>query len=200
MPLPAPFPDREPVHTRTITFKGYRRTDGLWDVEGHLLDVRPNDAIWPGGGRPANEPIHSMFLRLTVDNTALIVDAIASTAASPFEELCGQITTRYASLAGTRVGPGFRRNVQQLVGGLNGCTHMTELLVGMGTAVLQTLAGELPVPTDKKPFSLDGCHALDTYGGIVAKYYPKWFQHRAVPDPEKKEAMVVAKGLGQDLP
>ena len=176
MPLPDATPDRELVHSRTITFNGYRRRDGLWDVEGHLLDIRSHDAVWPGGGRAANEPIHSMRLRLTVDATGLIREAVASTNASPFEGVCGTIAPSYAALAGTRVGPGFRKRVLQLVGGVHGCTHMTELLVGMGTAVLQTLAGQVTIPEDQKPFSLDGCHALDTSGAIVARVYPRWYR------------------------
>jgi hypothetical protein len=170
-----------PIHSRVISFKGYRRRDGLWDIEGHLVDVRSHDAEWPGGRRAANEPIHSMLLRLTVDDTGLIKEAVASTDASPFEGVCGSITQRYGSLAGTRVGSGFRRRVLQLVGGQNGCTHMTELLIGMGTAVMQTLAGEIPVPEDQKPFGLDGCHALDTAGDIVKKYHPLWYRPRSDP-------------------
>jgi hypothetical protein len=37
MPLSSPQP-REHFHTRTIDCKGYRRDDGLWDIEGHLED------------------------------------------------------------------------------------------------------------------------------------------------------------------
>lgn len=181
LPLPASVPDRVPVHSRVISFQGYRRKDGLWDIEGHLVDVRSHDAEWPGGRRAANEPIHSMLLRITVDDTGLIKEAVASTEASPFEGVCGSITQRYATLAGIRVGPGFRLRVQQIVGGLNGCAHMTELLIGMGTAVIQTLAGAIPVPEDQKPFNLDGCHALDTSGDIVKKYQPLWYRPRSDP-------------------
>lgn len=31
---------RSHLHTRAITFKGYARTDGLWDIEGHLRDSK----------------------------------------------------------------------------------------------------------------------------------------------------------------
>ena len=32
--------DRELVHGRTIICQGYRRADGLWDIEGHLVDTK----------------------------------------------------------------------------------------------------------------------------------------------------------------
>ncbi|RJG04323.1 DUF2889 domain-containing protein [Noviherbaspirillum sedimenti] len=63
MPLPAPTPERELLHTRTVTFKGYRRNDNLWDIEGHLTDVRSHDIAFPGVSRAAGDPIHGMWLR-----------------------------------------------------------------------------------------------------------------------------------------
>lgn len=183
MSLSAAISDRVPVHARAISFKGYRRGDGLWDVEGHLVDTCQHEAAWPGGGRAAHEPIHSMRLRVTVDHTGLIKQAEAVTEASPYAGVCGGVARRYAELAGIQVGPGFRRRVLQIVGSLNGCTHMIELLLGIGTAVLQTLAGEVPVPQGQKPFSLDGCHALDTSGQVVKAHYPLWYRPRSDGGP-----------------
>ena len=37
--LPDPKP-RTPLHTREVTFNGYAREDGLWDIEGHLKDTK----------------------------------------------------------------------------------------------------------------------------------------------------------------
>ncbi len=53
MPLPPPV-DREPIHTRRIECTGYRRTDGLWDVEGHLVDTKSYEFVTEltGQGRP----------------------------------------------------------------------------------------------------------------------------------------------------
>lgn len=59
---------------------------------------------------------------------------------------------------------------------------MTELLLSMGTAVIQTLIGEIPLLEDQRPFGLDGCHALDTSGPIVAEYHPRWYRPRAGTD------------------
>ncbi|MEJ8809659.1 DUF2889 domain-containing protein [Variovorax ureilyticus] len=183
MPLPPPTAERDPVHGRTITLRGYRRSDGLWDVEGHLCDVRDQHFVFPGGERPGGEAIHSMRLRLTVDSTALIVDAVASTDAAPFPNACGDIAPDYARLIGLRVGPGFSRQTARLFGGVRGCTHMSELLRTMGTGVLQTLAGtRLGVSETEKPLQLDGCHALATDGPRVAAFYPRWYR------PKREEA------------
>lgn len=183
--LPDPFPARELTHSRSISFKGYRRNDRLWDVEGHLTDQRVHDVNFPGGHRHAGEAIHSMWLRLTVDVTGLIKEVRASTDASPFEGVCGNIVSRYGCMVGVRVGSGYGGHVRRLLGGINGCTHMTELLLSMGTAVMQTLVGEMPMPENIKPFSLDGCHALDTSGPVVEEFYPRWYRTTSGGNLEK---------------
>ena len=77
MPLSQPS-DREPIQTREIKVTSYRRTDGQWDVEGHLTDTSAyafeNDfrgTIEPG------VPIHNMWLRLTLDKNIIITSIIS---------------------------------------------------------------------------------------------------------------------------
>lgn len=176
MPLPHPQEDRQPIHTRTIAIQAYRRADGLYDVEGRLQDVRADDITLPRGPLPAGEPIHDMRLRLTVDAGATIVAVVASTDAAPYGRSCATITPKYEELVGLRVGPGFRSAVRRLLAGVNGCTHLTELLFTMGTGVIQALVGQAPPQEDVKPFSLDGCHALDTSGPVVAQFHPRWYR------------------------
>ena len=60
MPLSPPV-EREPIHTRKVTCRGYLRQDGLWDVEGHMTDQKsyayPNDYR---GQIEAGEPVHAV--------------------------------------------------------------------------------------------------------------------------------------------
>ena len=39
MPLSAPVP-RQLLHRRIVQCTGYRREDGLWDIEGQLVDTK----------------------------------------------------------------------------------------------------------------------------------------------------------------
>ena len=181
MPLSAPIIDRKLAHTRTITISGHERGDGLFDIEGHLVDVRPEAVTFAGGGRRAGEPIHVMWLRLTVDADALIVDVEAVTDAGPFGDACGAISPVYKGLVGLRVGAGFRGQVRRLLAGVRGCTHMTEMLLAMATVVIQTLAGSRPQPADERPFQLDGCHALAVDSPMVATFHPRWYRKRDTP-------------------
>ncbi len=60
MPL-TPTVERELIHERTIECKGYKRNDDLWDIEGHLIDIKSYE--FPNHDRSdiaAGEPIHDM--------------------------------------------------------------------------------------------------------------------------------------------
>ena len=184
MALPAAAP-RAPSHHRRIDIRGYRREDGLWDIEGHLTDTRSQALEFPDGVRAPGVPVHSMWVRLTVDKTALIVAACADTEASPYVGTCGNITPVYEQLVGLRVGPGFGANLRRLFAGTRGCTHMSELVGTMASGVIQTLAGEFLGVREQKPFQLDRCHALHSSGPVVALHYPTWYRPaEAVADPE----------------
>ncbi|WPG36321.1 DUF2889 domain-containing protein [Variovorax sp. EBFNA2] len=100
MPLSPPRVERKLAHTRTITIRGHERREGLFDIEGQLVDVRPEAVQFAGGGRRAGEPIRVMWLRLTVDAGALIVDVEAVTDAGPFDAVCGTIAPAYRGLIG----------------------------------------------------------------------------------------------------
>lgn len=171
-----------------MAFGGYRRDDGLWEVEGSVKDVRSHDVAFSGGGsRAAGRPIHDMRIRLTVDRAAVIREIYASTEASPFSGVCDSITSRYQGLVGMRIGPGFRRQVREMLGGTKGCTHLTDLLLATGTVVMQTLADVTPNSDSEPHFSLGGCHALDTSGEIVAKFHPRWYR-KPVPVSDQDQA------------
>ena len=79
MPLSEPAA-REKLHTRTVTCEGFRRADGLWDIEGHMTDVKTYgfDNSWRGRVEPG-EPLHGMWLRLTIDEDFTIRAAEAFT-------------------------------------------------------------------------------------------------------------------------
>ena len=117
-----------------------------------------------------------MWLRITVDRELRIVDAEASTEAMPYDGYCDGITPDYARLIGLSIGPGYLRHVKERLGGVLGCTHHTELAGALATAAYQTFAGQGLMSPDRKPPQLDRCHALDSHGPVVARFYPKWYK------------------------
>jgi DUF2889 family protein len=176
MPALDPPAAREPLHHRAIDIRGYKRDDGLYDIEGHLVDTKPYDFKLAAGVRPAGEPVHGMWLRITVDRTLSIVDAQAAMDAMPYAGDCDRIVGDYRKLVGLAIRPGYQQRLKELFGGVRGCTHITELAGALATAAFQTMAGQRLQDPSQKPFQLDRCHALDVHGPAVGRYYPKWYK------------------------
>lgn len=174
MPLPDSGGSREYVHHRSIDIRGYRRNDGLWDIEGHLTDAKQYELMMLRGSLPAGEPLHEMWLRITVDDALLIVRVVAVMDATPHPGTCDSISGYYQELEGMRIAPGFRRDVLSRFGQLKGCTHLTDLILAVATGAYQTVSGFVSGSPDVAPLFLDGCHALDRGGPIVTRLYPEW--------------------------
>jgi hypothetical protein len=82
----------------------------------------------------------------------------------------------YRKLIGLAIRPGYLQRIKELFGGVRGCTHVTELAASLATAAFQTMAGQRLQDPERKPFQLDRCHALDSTGTVVGRYYPKWYK------------------------
>jgi len=177
-PLTLPKVPRERLHCRTVTFDGFRREDGLFDIEAHLVDTKDHDFPLLTGIRPAGIPVHDMWVRVTIDPEFNIVDIEAATESMPYPGFCDRIGPDYKKLIGANLVEGFRKRLHDVMGHTKGCTHITEMLVNVPTAAIQTFAG-LRKREDEgadKPFQLDKCHALETTGEAVQRYYPRWYR------------------------
>jgi Protein of unknown function (DUF2889) len=179
MPLPVSEVERELTHTRRVRYEGYKRADGLWDIEAHLTDVKNHDFQLKTGVRRAGLAVHDMWLRVTIDRAFTIQDATACSDAVPYPGACETIGPAYRALVGLSLIKDFRRKTRELLGGVRGCTHLTEMLGGLPTAAIQTFAGEQREEREdgRQPFQLDQCHALETSTETVKTLYPKW--HKA---------------------
>lgn len=203
--LPEPAA-REALHTRRYDFRGYRRADGLFDIEGRMVDTKdyafPND--WRGMVE-VGDPVHDMRIRLTLDDRFVVQDIAVVTAASPFA-ICGDITPAFDALKGTTVAKGWSRALRDNFTGTHGCTHHVEMLRAMGTVAFQTIfgyrekakrdagreaghprsedppAGSMPA---KRPAFLDTCHALASDGEVVKAHWPQFYQ--PVADSKKPD-------------
>jgi hypothetical protein len=191
MPLSPPAP-REMLHRRAIDIRGWKRADGLYDIEAHLEDTKAypfeNDdrgTIVPG------EPLHGLFLRLTVNEEMEIVAAEAASDFTPYG-ICPGAAPNFARLAGLKVGPGFNRAVAERVGGVLGCTHLREVLGQMATVAFQTLypiraakeqaetaralaSGHAP---KRKPAMLGSCIAYAPDSPVAQARWP-WLKEQA---------------------
>lgn len=179
MPLSSPS-EREALHNRQYDFRGYRRADGLWDIEGRIVDTKSYGFDNQHRGRvEAGTAVHDMQVRLTLDDSFTVRAVEAVTDSSPFE-ICPGATPNYDRLVGMRIAPGWREKLRQEFGSTGGCTHITEMLMAIGTVAFQTI---LPIKSrdsdpDKarsgeKPRLLNSCHAFAADGPVVARLWPE---------------------------
>ena len=177
MALPTAASERQLKHRRSIDVQIYARGNGLWEVDAHITDVRTHESRMAAGNLPAGEPIHDMLLRLVVNERFDVVEAGAQTSAMPYPDACDA----YSALVGLNLMAGFRQAVKERLGGVKGCTHLTELTQVLPTAVVQAFAGEV-IDTrgasdwSAQPFQIDRCHALRADGLAVKTYYPRWYR------------------------
>ena len=182
MALPTAAPERQLHHQRHIDVQVFSRPDGLWDVDANVRDVRASDTKMTAGGvLPAGAPIHDMLLRLVVDSAFNVIEAGAQTRERPYPGACEHHGDVYGRLAGLNLMQGFRRAVKARVGGIEGCTHITELTQVLPTAVMQAFAGTVldvsgRAPQSDPPMQIDRCHALRADGAVVRQHYPRWYR------------------------
>jgi hypothetical protein len=201
MPLSPPA-EREHLHTRAIEIRGYRRGDGLYDIEAHLTDAKTfGQTNYDRGFIEPGEPIHDMWIRLTVDEGMLIHRVEAVSDRTPYV-MCPAAAPNFSRLEGLRIKAGFLREANQRVGGTAGCTHLRELLQQIATTAFQTInpsrvrrqmqeAGENPPPgsdlLDKRITEawgdgariLNTCLAYDAKGPLVRRRWPHLYTGEA---------------------
>jgi hypothetical protein len=188
----SPATSRELIHTRTLDLRAYRRDDGLWDVEGHLTDAKPFPYHLIDAERDANEPIHDMWLRLTIDADFVVREAEAHMDVGA-HGLCHQVTPNFAGLAGLRIGGGWNRKVRERVGHGRGCTHLVEMLSQMATTAMQALWSEQEDREGTKPVEerelmpglANSCYAYRDGSPFIAEYFPR--SVKPVPGSEAAE-------------
>lgn len=176
--------DRTLLHTRGVTFQGFHRADGLWDIEAEMRDSRNYDSIVPEKLLlPADAPLHQMFIRLVLDDALTIQDIDARMLATPFGE-CRQMEQALQRMRGVTLGAGWRKAINDRLGGIRGCTHLSELLFNMATVAFQTIsahraqqrrgAGQTDAVLTEPPYYLDRCHAWRLEGPVVMRHFPQF--------------------------
>jgi hypothetical protein len=172
------------MHTRSVQFDGYLRDDGLWDIEAELKDTKSYRS--PGydrGELAPGEPVHQIFVRLTIDNDLVVRDAVFEMRAIPFDH-CGGAAARPEAFIGTALGRGWRKAVDERMKGTLGCSHLRELMYSIATAAFQTVTSYretnmpalgAPMAADGRPFYLGQCRSWAFDSPVVRQRYPQFY-------------------------
>jgi hypothetical protein len=176
MPLRPSVPRNE-LHLRRIELRGYRRHDGLYDIEARMVDTKTNEIkLADGTLLPPGEALHDMSVRMVVNEALTVIDIVASTDASPFG-ICGEATDTLQTMKGLRIAHGWSQAVRERLSGRKGCTHLTELLGPLATVAFQTLsrirlAKPMPVDANGRPLKIDSCYAYASDREVVKRLWP----------------------------
>jgi len=139
----------EQIHSRSIRIETFAVDDERVIVEGVLEDMRSNVMYTISGTRREPGRVHGMVARLLVgEMPAKILDVEVEMPKVPLDE-CEQTADSVKKLVGMPVVYGFSKAVKERLGGTEGCTHLTSLVLTMGSAVVQGMAahrGRSPAP------------------------------------------------------
>ena len=178
---------RREIHHRVIDMKAYAREDGLYDVEAHLVDRKPFEFKRIGSPRllPAGQPLHDLWVRLTVDDQYVVHRVEAASDVTPYA-VCKEAETTLGVLVGERIASGWSATVKQRLKGTASCTHLMEMLIPLATTAMQGIRGvsknrHNATNADGAPAMLDTCYAYAGHREVVKMLWP---QHYRVLPPE----------------
>ncbi|MCO5397839.1 DUF2889 domain-containing protein [Ralstonia soli] len=174
---------REPLHSRRIDFCGFRRSDGLFEIEGQLTDRKSHDFTPPSSTRtvPAHDPIHDMGVRVVFDFDMVVRQVSTFIHAYPYRECPGGGESLQA-LVGLRIGAGWSNEVRKRLPPGETCTHLRELMLTLATAALQAVNSlRAPLQLDAtdasgKPLKVDSCYAYGASRELVLQRWPAFHQ------------------------
>ncbi len=187
MPLPPPTLAREPIHQRHIECNAYRREDGLFEIEGRVVDRKTYDVTRTDGGRSvkAGDAIHDIGLRIAIDTSMVVREVSATTDHAPYA-VCPEATGAMQRVVGLKIGAGWNREIKSRLGGAQGCTHLMELLAPMATTAYQalvTVRNQRPALADPngKPVKIDSCYAYASNRDVVRVRWPAFYTGEQPP-------------------
>jgi hypothetical protein len=176
------------MHHRRVDCEGFLRADGLIEIEGRLIDTKPYDFENKdrGGVIKAGEPLHGMSIRIAIDEGMTIREAAAVMDHTPYN-YCKTITPVFDNLVGITIGAGWTRKAVETVGGVHGCTHLSELLRSMATTAFQTMVSvkharqaedEDQSYDDYVPVLINTCHTHAEDSPVVKENWPDFYKQK----------------------
>lgn len=176
--------ERQLIHTRQILCRAFRRRDGLYEIEARVSDRKGEEVRFRARAPvAAGAFMHRMALDFLIDADYTVRDVRARTETAPWPE-CGETDAAYRRLVGLRIGPGFKRAVVERLGGVQGCTHLTDLITQVANTYMQAswperVARQSAIDPDPRRWTdrsvvgfVDQCHAWRRGGDALAREYP----------------------------
>lgn len=184
-PAPTDSVSREALHFRRIDFQGFRRGDGLLEIQARLTDRKTHDFTPPSGGRhvAAGDDIHDHGLRVVFGEDMVIRAVETAIRAAPYRE-CPLGGETLQALVGLRIGAGWSSELRRRLPPGDTCTHLKEMMIPLASAAFQTAYSVGPSRVGERdasgrPRKIDSCYAYGASRDLVALQWPAF--HRPAP-------------------
>lgn len=184
---------RQLSHERRVTYDAFERDDGLIDIEGTLRDAKGYE--YPDRERgllAVGQPVHDIFARVTMTPGYVVEAFDYEMIAVPFSYCHGAVDAR--KLIGACVLRGWRKSIDTAFGPQRGCSHLRELVYGMGTVAFQTMSpradmrvydvGLKDSDVSTRPFFIGGCHSWAEDSPVTERWFPQFASPRKERTPE----------------
>lgn len=180
-------------HQRRVSYDSYELDNGRIEIEGNLTDVKAFD--YPdrerGMLRPG-DPVHNISARIILSKDYVVQDFDFTMHDVPFS-FC-RSAVQPEALIGACVAHGWRKSLDRAFGPYRGCSHLRELVFGMGTVAFQTIStrGDMEVynsgcrdaDVEEQPFFINGCHSWAATSPITRQWYPQFAKDPDEAAPE----------------
>jgi len=189
---------KELIHERDITIRCYELDERKLLVEGTLTDERFFPFMFYTT-KEYHDPsvVHKMVVSLTLSLPKLdILSVDVEMPITPMKE-CSEILSSLQKLKGMSIAAGFTGAVRKLFGKTEGCLHLNNLIISMGSAAIQGLwsyssrvrEGRVSKPKTDQSLILDSCWLWRKDGPIADRY--RELQRGRKAGSEIPKAMVV---------
>ncbi len=123
------------VQNRSIEINTYDLGNHQVRVEGKLADRRYPPKPAESEGEP--KVIHDLVARIWVQGPDLTICKVEAEMPRIPMNMCPEVLPLAQKLVGLKIITGFSQKVKDLIGGAEGCSHLTHLFVNLGPLAVQ---------------------------------------------------------------
>ena len=169
------------LHHRRIDMRGYERSDGLYELQARITDIKTETFKVSNGPKviTAGDPVHDMGIDLVFDRELVVQDVSGFVKQGPYDA-CYQGNENLHRLKGLRIGAGWSSEVRKRLGGADCCAHLRDMLMPMAPAAIQTTtvtrqSNPETFDAEGRPAKLNSCYAYGTEREVVMTQWPKFY-------------------------
>lgn len=162
------------VFSRNIEINCYKIDEDSIKIEGIIQDVRHCQYYLVTGEKKEPGILHKMVVTMIVKGSQLEIKDIRAEIKNAPRELCNDSLKNIKKIIGLKIEKGFISTIKKIFGGINGCTHVTNLIISMAPAAIQgywAMKATKPIPKEfaennMKKFLKNSCFVWDENGPL----------------------------------